>query len=118
MLQLPVQLQHELVHARDPLRRPSLQRGAQTPEHHDHVLHFDLLFLSVSFYYGAQDGRSPLGRSGRPVLDIPTRTFPDQETTPPGVFELLAEMLPSEDEQHIPARLESCVFPRCTSHLS
>jgi len=80
------------VHARDPLRRPSLQRGAQTPEHHDHVLHFDLLFLSVSFSYGAQDGRSLLGRSGRSILDIPAGTFPDQETTRRGVFELLVEI--------------------------
>src|SRR5258706_14733898 len=26
----------------------------------------------------------PLGRSGRPILDIPARTFPDQEITRPG----------------------------------
>jgi len=48
-----------------------------------------MYFISISFsdrfpfLNGAQVGRSPLGRSDRPILDIPAGTFLDQETTQP-----------------------------------
>ncbi|HLZ57340.1 MAG TPA: hypothetical protein VKR06_10365 [Ktedonosporobacter sp.] len=81
LLQFPVQLQHELVHAPDPLRRPSRERLAQTPEHHDHVLHF------ISFRFPFRDEcpgraltpwskRSPDSRHPRQDFSQPRRTIP------------------------------------------